>query len=105
MNKLGRRGQSRVIPHLLFEEIFDRLDIVVGGRFDGLDPSGVNCPKFGCDGPQSMAGGLVKTRKISCWHIGERNQPLDFDVNPLPHERTLGEPVGERLDLGRIAPI
>ena len=45
MDELQRRAEFLVVLQLFLDEIFDRLDVVVGGALDLLDALGVFDPE------------------------------------------------------------
>ena len=96
-----------VVLQAFLDEVFDRLDVVVGGALDLLDARGVG------DGEvvgQRAAG--VRARPASNGasstmpgFVGQREQPFDLDPHARLDQAVLGEDRAQRVDLAGIAAI
>ena len=64
VNELGYRVQFRIICNLLFEEILDRLDVMIGGSFDFLDAPRLSGIEVNHERIKYRVGGSGKLRNL-----------------------------------------
>ena len=95
------------LPFSLFlEEVLDRLDVVIGARFDRLDRGAVGLGEFRDHRVElfERRGGKLGDF-LDRGFGGERFEPLDFDLHAVADQAQLAEMPAQRLDLGVIAPV
>ena len=81
----------------LLDEVLDRLDVVVGGALDLLDPRRLGDDRSSASASQARGGGVGERRQLGDARLGgQRHQPLDLD----PHARPI-RPNSEKI--GRSA--
>jgi len=105
VNELGSRLEFGIALNLLLQKVLHGLDIVIGDRLDGLDPLGLNRTEARCDRLQPLASRGRERLEFRHAQIGQRDQPLDLDPNPVSHESGLGEQGAQRGHAAGIAPI
>ena len=106
MNEFTYRLQFRVAGDLFLEEILDRLDVVVGGALDILDPLGVLLTELVDDVVQHALRMRTQWR-----HLGDpvvlcqRLQPAHLDDNPVAYQAVLTENRAQRFRPGTVTTI
>ena len=92
VHEFGGLGELRVAGEAFLDEIFDRLDVVVGRALDGLDARCVVDGEICGDGKELRLrlrrerrgfGNLVRLR--------ECEQPVHLDQHAAPHQAVLAE--------------
>ena len=86
-------------------EVLDGLHVVTG---DGLllgEPVDLGLPELEVQRPQARLVVVAERRRAEQRAVGERDQPLDLDLDAGAVEARLGEEVGERRDGGAIAAV
>lgn len=80
VDELADLGQLRQLGSLLLEEVFDRLDVVVGGALDFLDALGVLKFEIGGQVVQQGIGFGGERRHFADLRVGgQALQPAHFD--------------------------
>ena len=101
VNELFRLRQFGVVADALLDEIFDRLDVVVGRALDFLDLLAVDRGKRVGDRAQFCPRRGGERRDFDYrFFIGERLEPAHFDENAPLHQTVLAEDRAQGLDLG-----
>ena len=80
----GPSSASSVEPFL--DQVFDRLDVVVGGALDLLDARGVGDARNRSASARSRDSALAGERRQfdDARLRGQRQQPFDLDLHPAP---------------------
>ena len=106
VDELGHRRDFGVGLRLFLEEILDRLDVVIGGRLDGLDALGVGHRKVVGDAVEQRDGVSGKRRHFGNRGFGrQRLQPFDLDDDAVSDQRVFAEEVAQRRGLAAVAAI
>ena len=100
MDEFGGPGQRGTLAPL--DEVFDRLDVVICLRFDGLDFDAVFDAEVGHKLLQSARGTVRQRRKLGQAKRRETDQPRDFDAQPFAHKGKFGKNVAQ---LGRLPAV
>ncbi len=105
MDHLDR--QRRVdIGEAFLDEVFDRLNVVVGLSFERFHAARVGGTEIGVERAQAARHCRVQRRERVDLRIrGEREIPLDFDPHAIADQRGLAEVIAERGRAGAIAAI
>ena len=93
-------------PMLFLDEVLHRLDVVVGGGLDRLDPAAVLDAEVRRDGLERVdlrrrEGGQLGDAGLG----GQRQQPLDLHLHAAVHQAELAEDRAQRLDLAGVAAV
>jgi len=86
-------------------EVLDGLHVVPG---DGLllgEPVDLLLAEVAVEGAQAVFVGIRQRRGLEERAVGERDQPLDLDLDAGPVEAGLREEVGEARDGGAVAAV
>ncbi len=106
MNKLDLLFQVRVISDFLFDEILDRLDVMVGGAFYGLHTFSVFERKVADDFVQQIICGITESWCFRNVGVGcELLKPANFDLNAILDEGVFTETVAQGFSFATIAPV
>ncbi len=106
MHELARPGQRSVAAHSLLDEVFDRLDVMVGAAFDRLDARTVVDAKRFADGQQRRTLILAESRQVGdSWVVGQRQQPGGLDLHATMHQTVFTEDRAQRRRLRGITAI
>ena len=106
VQKPGDRGKLGMRREPLPQEIFDRLDVVVGARLDGLDPLGVVLIEALDEVIEKRL--RLRTERGDLGYLGparEALEPADLDQDPMPDEAVFTEDGPQRLGLPGIAAV
>ena len=106
MNEFRDLGDLGICGEAFPEEIFDRLDVVIGGGFDGLDALAISFRKIF---DQCIELGDCRRGKrrhfLQCRFRGQRLQPFDLDADPLFDQRAFAEAVAQRTEFAVVAAV
>ena len=106
VHEFQRRAEFGVVLELFLDQVFDRLDVVVGRGLDRLDPRRVLDRKTLGQRAQPRGGGGGERLQFDDARIaGQRQQPFDFHLHPRPDQAVFGEDRAQRVDLAGVAAI
>ncbi len=106
VDEFERRAEVGLLAEPFLDEVFDRLDIVVGRRFDRLDPVGVLDPELLTEGQQAGTGGRIEGRQFDdAGLVGECDQPGQFNPNAGMDQAEFGEDRPQWIGAGSVAAI
>jgi hypothetical protein len=106
VHEFKRRRQALVVLQPLLDEVLDRLDVVVGGPLDLLDPRRVGSAEALGHRPQAGRGGFRQGSEFDDARLGRQGQqPLDLDPDPGPDQSEFREDRTQRRDLAGVAAI
>ena len=105
VDELRRVGQCRHVLRAAPDEVFHRLDVVVGLGLDRLDLGAVLDVEIGDELAQARLG-LARQP----WQLGQAehrqvDEPFDLDPQPLAHERVFGEDFAQLGSLAAVAAV
>src|SRR5690606_36872855 len=106
VHELQGRAQLGVVAQALLDEVLERLDVVVGGALDLLDPGGVGHRKALGQGPQAAGGGVGEGLEFGNARLsGQGQQQFHLDPDPGPDQAELGKDRPQGLGLGGVTPV
>jgi len=106
VHELQRRGQFLVVAQALLDEVLHRLDVVVGGGLDFLDPDGILDREVRGQRPQASGGRLRKRGQLhDAILCGQRQQPFHLDLHAGVDQAVLRQDRTQRIDLAGIAAV
>jgi hypothetical protein len=105
VDEFGRGRQFGHVLHLLLEPVFDRLDVVVGDRLDGLDAFRVGLAELGGQLVEQRRGLRGKRLDFREAGLRQRLQPGDLDFHAVVHETGFGQDGTQRVGLGGVAAV
>jgi hypothetical protein len=101
-----RLRETGVTADLFLDEVLDRLDVVVGGRLDRLDPLTVGFAEVIRNRCQGGDLGGIEGRQFGNLRFGgQRQQPFDLHLHAPMHQAELAEDRTQRFDLAGVAAV
>lgn len=106
VDELADLGQLRQLGSLLLEEVFDRLDVVVGGALDFLDAFGVLELEVGGQAVQQGVGFGGECRHFADLRVGgQALQPAHFDQGAETDQAEFAENRAQGLGFAGITAV
>ncbi len=106
VHEFQRRTQLGVVLELLLDEVFHRLDVMVGGALDLLDPRCMGNVEAVGQGAQALRGSGRERRQLGDARLGGQcQQPFDFDLDPRLDQAVFGEDRAQRIHFGGVAAV
>ena len=106
MHEFQRGAQLRVVLQPFLDQVLDRLDVVVGGAFDLLDPRRIDHVEVPGERMQARLGAAGELRQLDDARLrGQRQQPFDLDLDPGADQAVLGEDRPQRVDLAGVTAV
>jgi hypothetical protein len=106
MHKLANGIELGLISELFFDVVFNRFNVVVGHRFDGLDARSGGFVELPSNVAKRAGGAIGKRRHLGDRGFrGKRLQPLHFDDNAVANKAIFANQRPECGGLARIAAI
>ena len=91
--------------HLLLDEVFDGLDVVVGGLFDLLDAFGVAQREVLVDVAQGGVVSFVKVGELRKGQFAQGDEVFDFDLYAVADQGKFRKVVAQLIDFAAVASI
>ena len=102
----GRNQDLGIVLQLFLDEVLHRLDVVVGGALDLLDPRRMRGREAVGQRTQAPGRVIAERRQLDDARlVGQRQQPLHLHLYPGLDQAVLGEDRPQRIDLAGIAAI
>ncbi|MNT46209.1 hypothetical protein D3C72_1828380 [compost metagenome] len=106
MHEFQRRAQFGIALEAFLDEVLHRLDVVVGGAFDLLDPGRMGRGEVIGQRAQAGDGGGRERRQFDDARlVGQCQQPFHFHLHAGLDQAVLGEDRAQGVDLAGIAAI
>ena len=90
--------------HLLLDDVFDGLDIVVGHRFDFLDAFGVGRREIEVERAQGCELRAVDARQLRQGQLAQRNEVLHFHTDAVADQGLFRKIIGQFFRFVAVAP-
>ena len=91
---------------LILDPVFERLDVVIGGRLDGFHLGGLLRPEFGNQAIELGDGRWREGRDLGEMRLGgQRLEPFDLDLQAAADQAELGKVLAQSIDLGRVTTV
>ena len=104
VHELLERLQSQSV-HLLFDQVLDRLHVVVGRLLDLLDPERIGFAEVAVNVAQLLHGGLVHAGELGQRQFAQRDEILHFHQHTVADQRIFGEIIGQHLALVAVTAV
>ena len=104
MHELLERLQSQSV-HLLFDQVLDRLHIVVGRLLDLLDPERIGLAEVAVNVAQLLHSSFVHAGELGQRQFAQRDEILHLHQHTVADQRIFGEIIGQHLALVAVAAV
>ena len=106
VDELADRLQFGIADDLFLEEVLHRLDVMVGGALDVLDPLGVLHAEVLEDPVEQLGGVFAEGRYLGDRRFGsQRLQPADLHQHPVPDQTEFAEDRPQVDGFGAVAAV
>src|SRR5260363_291421 len=105
MDKFARALKLCLSLNRLLQPVFDRFDVVIRGAFDCFHAGCIVRTELFRQPAQESFGPRRERRQLGKTRAGERNQPVDFDDDPMPDQRRFRKPCAQCAGLSGITAV